>query len=997
MGPIVAVAGQRPLDRAASALVTLVVLLSAGTFALLLWLRRALHQLAAAEKLLAPARRGDNGAPESGRRAAKAVQQLNAILRLLSASLWDFVLPEGLVVNSYVADENYLWWEGQSPTPLSRLDFGTILERVGVYAEDRDRLQSAIQECVDKKTPEFRVEVRCRAADGTTRWRLALGTVSRDVNGRPTGFIGTSIDVTELKRAEEETRKIKERLELALRGSQVSVWDLDMRGIAVGDTGLERYNAWESRGPDGRISSTDYRSIIELTVAPEDCARAIAAVEACMRGETPDIQLEFRALGYDDDRLHWRLARGTVLSDADGKPSRLVGTSLDITSLKLVEEERRRAMEAAESANRAKDEFLANVSHEIRTPMNAILGMTGLALDSVLTDHQRQLLLTVKSAARNLLGIINDLLDFSKIAAGKLALDRADFSLRAEIGDTLRALAPRAHRKGLELICHVRSDVPDALFGDAGRLRQVLINLVGNAIKFTAQGEVVVEVTVHSALPHADDTVSSVIRIIDTGIGIALDKQAAIFRAFEQEDASTTRRYGGTGLGLTISAQIAALMDGAITVTSEPGRGSTFEFTARFARSSRPELSLKSSPELLDGLRVLVVDDNHTNRRILAEWLTNWRMTPVAVGDAKSALDELARAEEAEAPYSLVLLDARMPDLDGLTLAGRIFERYGTASKQLILLSSDDNPVLATRSRDAGIRAFLLKPLQQSELLETISLVMNAASQIDEEPIAGTIARHDAKPGASRASLRVLVAEDNELNVALLQELLSERGHRAQFVGDGRTALARATEGTFDLLLLDLHMPEMDGVAVVEAIRARERTVSGHLPIIALTARSSSGDRERCLAAGVDDFLSKPIEAAALWAAVDRFAASSQPAKPRESWLLDSRAIRRACGGQAAVFESLREVFRKSLRDHLMQVQSFLRERDLPRLRDAARRLHGTLGSFSSVAGAVAASLEDAALREDVMSCEELVGQLEPMCAELLEETRSVTLDDLGL
>lgn len=928
-------------------------------------------------------------------RVEKAKRHLDLIIRLSHTSLWEYALTDGDVAHGRLVPAEYIWAGGMEAA-VDQLEWPATLAKMGLLPEYYEPVTRAIQQCVDGVTPDFEYEAAVRAQDGSTRWRLGRGSALRDESGKAVGFTGVAMDITELKRVAQDLRHANERLQLAMTSANQTIWEYDMPDGSLANARQTLINVWESLGYD---VPADPSASLAPIIHPDDLGYLVSKISEYLGGQSKVFETEHR-VQHKDGSYRWQLGRGVALRDVSGKSVRFVGTSVDITEIKRIEGELQRAREAAESANRAKDEFLANVSHEIRTPMNAILGMTEIALDSARTDHQRQLLATVKSAARNLLGIINDLLDFSKIEAGKLALDQADFSLRAELGDTVRALAARAHRKGLELICHVHAAVPDTLFGDAGRLRQVLLNLIGNALKFTAQGEVLVEVRVdaHVASDPAleEDVVALLFTVRDTGIGIARDKQLAIFRAFEQEDSSTTRKYGGTGLGLTISAQLAALMGGEISVDSAPGKGSTFAFTARFARSTRPDrTSPPPASDLLEGLRVLVVDDNETNRRILGQWLTNWRMRPTTVGDASSALEELTRAEERAAPYGLVLLDGRMPDVDGITLAGQILNRYGPASKRIILLSSDDSPILATRSRGAGILAYLLKPVQQSELLETIWVAMTAASDAAPDPMSSLT--KDSAPGTRSTTLRMLVAEDNELNVTLLRELLSQRGHRAQFVGDGRSAIAQAANGTFDLLLLDLHLPEMDGFEVVEAIRAQERTTAKHLPIIALTARSSNRDRERCLAAGMDEFLSKPIEADALWAAVDRMAAAFPPAPTRDSRLLDDRAILRACGGRAAVLDKLCQVFRISLPDHLTRVRSALRERDLPRLRENAHLLYGTLSPFSTIAGAVALTIEDSALRTDIESCAELVEQLESMCTELLEDTRALTVDELSL
>jgi PAS domain S-box-containing protein len=763
----------------------------------------------------------------------------------------------------------------------------------------------------------------------------------------------------------------------------------------------------------------------ELTY-PDDVPTSFEQLASLLQGDRSSYALEKRYIRKDGSII-WGDLAVSLQRDAAGRPAYVIAVIQDITERKQFEEELRLAKEVAESANRAKDEFLANVSHEIRTPMNAILGMTELVLDTPLTEDQRQSLKTVKSAADNLLGIINALLDFAKIEAGKLEMDTADFSLRAAVGDTLRALAARAHAKGLELVCHVQSDVPDALVGDVGRLRQVLLNLVGNAVKFTRWGEVVVSVSVEDdkvteeATPPSSVTLppchlvtlSFVVR--DTGIGIPQNKQESIFRAFEQEDTSTTRRYGGTGLGLTIAARLVSLMGGTITVDSAPDRGSTFAFTARFGLQPHPPETTAAPPTVeLRDLPVLIVDDNATNRRILADWLRGWQMKPVAVGDGIAAVDALWDAVSTGRPYSLVLLDARMPETDGLTLAAQIRKRIEWSDTRIILLTSGDRSGDLARARELGINAHLLKPVQQDELLGTIYRVMSVKDDqvTRRQGDKGTAERPQpiTRPPYHLVTWSILVAEDNEFNAELLEQLLVRRGHRVRLATNGREALARAEEGGFDLLFLDVHMPELDGFQVAQAIRERERAVGGHLPIIALTARARTEDRERCLAAGMDDFLAKPIQMITLWAAMDRILQKEEQERSSPSNssfrlppsaftfaenLLNPRVLLAACGDDAVILQKICQAFRTRLPDHLTEVQDALHARDLARLGEAAHRVCGMVAAFSTTAGGVASELEDQAARGQLEKASPLVEQLETMVQELLRVVDGLSLETL--
>ena len=573
----------------------------------------------------------------------------------------------------------------------------------------------------------------------------------------------------------------------------------------------------------------------------------------------------------------------------------------------------------------------------------------------------------------------------------------------------------RAHRKGLELVCQVRPDVPDALVGDAGRVRQVLLNLVGNAIKFTDEGEVVVEVKTFTAENAATaertqenssdaSSVNLIFEVRDTGIGVPQDRQEKIFRAFEQEDTSTTRKYGGTGLGLTIAARLAALMGGRITVESEPGRGSTFAFTARFGRQPHPPEHCAGRPPVpLHNLPVLVVDDNATNRRILEEWLRGWQMKPAAVGDGLAALDALWHGTACGRPYPLVLLDARMPDTDGLALAAHIRQRAELSATRIILLTSGDRPGDLARFREQRVNAHLLKPVQQDELLETIYQVMSRPAErmkdeggrmkVDPAHAPGSDSSTIHHPSSSQ--LNILVAEDNEFNAQLLEQLLGRRGHRVRLATNGREALALAEQGGFDLLLLDVHMPELDGFQVVQAIRERERTAGGRLPIIALTARSRPEDRERCLAAGMDDFLAKPIRAANLWAAIELGSHGPAPAGRPGPGLIDPGVLLAACGGDAAILDKICQSFRACLPDDIRAVGDALRERNAPRLREAAHKLCGMLAAFSTAAGGLASELEDQAAQGRFEEARPLVGRLESMTGELMRLASGLSLQTL--
>ena len=544
------------------------------------------------------------------------------------------------------------------------------------------------------------------------------------------------------------------------------------------------------------------------------------------------------------------------LRDKNGQVTGLVGIGHDITHLKKAQEEMNMAREAAEAASRAKSEFLANMSHEIRTPLNGVMGMTDLALDTELTPEQREYLETVKMSGDTLLTVINDILDFSKIEAGKIDLEAIDFNLRESLEFTLKTLALRADEKGLELLCEVAPEVPEIVRGDSGRLRQIVVNLVGNAIKFTDKGEIAVRVQVEAREGH--DWLCR-FTVADTGIGIPEDKRELIFNPFSQADTSTTRKYGGTGLGLTISTRLVRMMGGKIWVESEVGRGSQFHFTARLGAADSKEIKVGTiaPPELLRDVKVLVVDDNRTNRRILEGMLLRWQMKPTSVEGGKEALAQLSAAREAREPYGLILTDMHMPDMDGFALVEQIRKRPELCTATIMMLTSAGHRGDAARCLELGVSAYLLKPIRQSELREAVARVLGAHEQQGAIPLVTRFSLQDARePGAF---LSVLIAEDNLVNQRLAVRLLEKRGHQVAVAATGLEALKALEKEQFDLVLMDVQMPEMDGLEATAAIREKEKSTGLRQAIVALTAHAMKGDREKCLAAGMDGYLSKPI------------------------------------------------------------------------------------------------------------------------------------------
>jgi PAS domain S-box-containing protein len=806
-------------------------------------------------------------------------------------------------------------------------------------------------------------ELALQKKDRTPIWCSITAALQYDEKGDVKWMDGVIEDITERKQTEEALRESEGRYRTLIENINIGVYRTTPDGrylqINPAMAKIFGYDAVE------HLMKTPVSNIYQN---PDD--RKLFYEELRTTGTVRDVEM---AMKKKDGTPIWTSLSVNAQFDNQGAIQWVDGVLEDVTERKRAEETLRdahdelekrvleRTRELSEANNklqeldRLKSMFLANMSHEIRTPMNGIIGMAELLMDTQMTKEQQEYVDAVKFSADSLLTIINDILDFSKIEAQKLELEDLNFSLRDNLGDTMQTLAPQASEKGLEIAYDIASDVPDAVVGDPGRLRQIIINLVGNAVKFTQKGEVVVSVRSETL---KGEELHLHFAVADTGIGISPEKRERIFEAFSQADASTTRRYGGTGLGLTISARLVEIMGGRIWVESEVGKGSVFHFTIRLGLQKGP--IMRTVPEKLENLQnlsVLVVDDNATNRHILEEMLKSWRMRPAATDSGETALQMMLTAKQKGLPFQLLLLDGNMPNMDGFELAKRIKQRSDIDGAAIMMLTSSGQRGDAARCREAGISAYLTKPIKQSSLLDAITTVFGKTGPaIDRTQL---VTSHTLREKQRR--LRILLAEDNAVNQKLAIAMLTKRGHSVVAVATGKeviTALEHQDDKPFDLVLMDIQMPEMDGLEATAVIRKREMTAGTHLPIIALTAHAMKGAKEMCLKAGMDSYVSKPLRPNKLFSAIEELVSVPAPAAKKETakvapqpdnakgTVFNKEDALASVDGDKNFLKEIVELFVKECPTMVAQIRQAVNEGNAAAVDRASHKLKGVVGNF---------------------------------------------------
>jgi signal transduction histidine kinase/DNA-binding response OmpR family regulator/integral membrane sensor domain MASE1 len=827
-------------------------------------------------------------------------------------------------------------------------------QRESFVPESWQRLDACISETL-RTGSSYELELETMHDGATSGWILARGEARRDEKGATKSICGIAQDITDRKRWEEELQSKSAFLEAQTNSTIDGVLVVDKHGRKL----LQNQRL------------TTLFNIPQELMAQNDDGPMLSYVVSLMKDPKSFLQRVLYLYEHHEEtsRDEIELTDGRVVdrysSPVVGKDGEYYGriwAFRDITEQKAAERELVKARESAEAANQAKSDFLANMSHEIRTPINGILGMADLLLDTRLTPEQRDDLQVLKSSGDSLLGVINDILDFSKIEAGKLHLDSIEFDLHNLISDTVRALALRAHQKGLELACSIPQDVPAMVVGDPGRLRQTLVNLMSNSVKFTEHGEVLLKVTL---LSRTEKDLRLQFSIADTGIGIAPEKHALIFEAFAQADTSTTRYYGGSGLGLAICARLVEMMAGQIWVDSVPGKGSTFHFTASFGSAVGEQIAPVPCPysELMH-VPVIVVDDNSTNRTIVIEMTTSWGMEALAADGGTAALAIMRQARASGDGVRLAIIDGRMPGMDGFELAKQIRQDPQLAGAVIMMLTSTDQSGDAARCRELGIAAYLVKPIRKADLLAAIRTTLGAGALLPET---GPTVRNTASvrgPG-----LRILLVEDNPVNQTVGLRMLEKMGHATALAKNGREALERIAGETFDLVFMDVQMPEMDGLTATGLIRAEEKTSGRHLPIVAMTARAMRGDRETCLAAGMDGYISKPIAREELELAIAEHSGKTKPPVTRReegetvpeqraetSW--DARKFLEKIGGDESLLKEVTDIFFQETPKLILRLRSAIEAGDAGTVEKTAHTLKGELSYFGSEAANHARELE---------------------------------------